>query len=168
MEIPTLTDRDQWTDADLDALRIAVLTEQERRRTIATAPTQAETLATAYTAAIADQPADDWDAITAATDRVGPGQRVVVAGVEYRNKSGAWLPVSAGPEQDPHAIWWERVTPIEPTPTVAPWSATATYKPGDRCTRGGRLYECIVGHGAAYAGTWGPPAAGVWKDLGPA
>ena len=39
---------------------------------------------------------------------------------------------------------------------------------GDRCTRGGRLYECLVAHGAEYAGTWGPPQATVWKDLGPA
>ena len=56
----------------------------------------------------------------------------------------------------------------EPVPTVAAWSATARYEVGSRCTRGGRLYECKVAHGAAYAGTWGPPAAGVWKDLGPA
>ena len=56
----------------------------------------------------------------------------------------------------------------DPEPTVAAWSATARYEVGDRCTRGGRLYECLVAHGAEYAGTWGPPQATVWKDLGPA
>ena len=158
----------EHTDDDLDALRIAVLTEQERRQLIATAADTVAALSERYADATSDQSAEDWDALTARTDRVGPGQRVTLAGIEYRNKSGAWLPISAGPEQDPHAIWWERVTPIEPTPTVAPWSALTRYKIGDRCTRGGRLYECKVAHGAEYAGTWGPPAAGVWKDIGPA
>ena len=56
----------------------------------------------------------------------------------------------------------------DPEPTVAAWSASARYEVGDRCTRGGRLYECLMAHGAEYAGTWGPPQASVWQDLGPA
>ena len=38
--IPTLTDTTAWPDADLDALRVAVLTEQERRTRVAAAPAQ--------------------------------------------------------------------------------------------------------------------------------
>ena len=53
------------TYADLDALRIAVLAEQERRRTIASAAVQAAAIA--------------------------------FGGVEYRNKSGAWLPITTLP-----------------------------------------------------------------------
>ena len=71
------------TDEDLDALRIEVIAEQERRQLLRDAPAQAATLATAK-----DQPADD---------RVSPGQRVVLDDIEYRNKSGAWLPISVGP-----------------------------------------------------------------------
>ena len=38
--IPDLTDAETWTDADLDALRVAALREQERRARVAAAPTQ--------------------------------------------------------------------------------------------------------------------------------
>ena len=36
--IPDLTDAETWTDERLDALRVAVLTEQERRYVTAYAP----------------------------------------------------------------------------------------------------------------------------------
>ena len=42
----------------------------------------------------------------------------------------------------------------QPPAVVSAWSATATYKVGDRVTRGGVTYECLVAHGAEYAGTW--------------
>ena len=38
--IPDLTDAEAWTDDDLDALRVAVLAEQERRTRVAAAPVQ--------------------------------------------------------------------------------------------------------------------------------
>ena len=38
--IPDLTDATTWTDADLDALRVAALTEQERRTRVTAAPMQ--------------------------------------------------------------------------------------------------------------------------------
>lgn len=38
--IPDLTDADAWTDDDLDALRVAVLAERERRDRVAAAPGQ--------------------------------------------------------------------------------------------------------------------------------
>ena len=38
--IPDLTDADAWTDDDLDALRVAVLREQERRTRVTAAPMQ--------------------------------------------------------------------------------------------------------------------------------
>ena len=38
--IPDLTDAETWTDERLDALRSAVLTEQERRARVAAAPAQ--------------------------------------------------------------------------------------------------------------------------------
>ena len=45
MDLPDLTGA-AWTDGDLDALRVAVLTEQERRATLAQAVTDAEILIT--------------------------------------------------------------------------------------------------------------------------
>ena len=69
------------------------------------------------------------------------------------------------PATDPADYGW---LPVTETPRPDDTAATARYEVGDRCTRGGRLYECLVAHGAEYAGTWGPPQATVWKDLGPA
>lgn len=43
-----------------------------------------------------------------------------------------------------------------------------TILSGDEVTRNGRAYRCLVAHGAAYQGTWGPPTVGVWLDIGPA
>ena len=108
-------------------------------------------------------------------DGVWPdGGLLLDGGIVYRNVSG--VPLTSKPSEFPGtpAQWTHLFVvalapePEPPAPTVAPWSATAEYKPGDRCTRNGRLYECLVAHGAAYAGTWGPPTVGVWKDIGPA
>ena len=38
--IPDLTDAETWTDEDLDQLRVAVVTEQERRTRVTAVPTQ--------------------------------------------------------------------------------------------------------------------------------
>ena len=38
--LPDLTNATTWTDDDLDALRVAVLTEQERRTRVTAAPMQ--------------------------------------------------------------------------------------------------------------------------------
>lgn len=38
--IPDLTDADTWADDDLDHLRVAVATEQERRTRVTAAPAQ--------------------------------------------------------------------------------------------------------------------------------
>lgn len=38
--LPDLTNTETWTDADLDRLRVAVLTEQERRTRVTAAPAQ--------------------------------------------------------------------------------------------------------------------------------
>lgn len=58
--------------------------------------------------------------------------------------------------------------PTHPEDYVGPWSETATYEVGDVVDRDGRYYRCKVAHGPEYAGTWGPPNASVWDDIGSA
>ena len=53
-------------------------------------------------------------------------------------------------------------TTTTPAPGIPVWSATAEYKVGDKVTRDGITYRCLVAHGAAYQGTWGPPNGSVW------
>ena len=98
-------------------------------------------------------------------------------GTVWRNVSG--VPLTTPPSEFPGEPGaWTRLfvavlTPEpepDPGPTAAPWSATARYEVGDRCTRGGRLYECLVAHGPERLGTWapGPATPTVWRNIGPA
>ena len=94
--------------------------------------------------------------------------------VVYRNVSG--VPLTERPSMFPGSIsQWGHLfvvvlAPTTPVPDPDPqypqwrgeWSATADYLVGDHVTRGGVVYRCLVAHGAAYAGTWGPPTTGVW------
>ena len=57
--------------------------------------------------------------------------------------------------------------PGRPEGYVGTWSANADYKVGDVVDRGGTYYRAKVAHGAAYAGTWGPPLPSVWDVVGP-
>lgn len=77
------------------------------------------------------------------------------------------------PSADTYAIWTDlgpSTPPEEPTPpdeSGAPeWSANATYKVGDRVTHNGRVWECLVAHGAEYQGAWAPGVAHtVWREV---
>lgn len=75
--------------------------------------------------------------------------------------------VAHSPAEHP-ADWTDvtdELTGVDPpeTPTAAEWSAAASYAVGDLVSRGGVVYRCLIAHGAEYAGTWGPPATGVWE-----
>ena len=92
----------------------------------------------------------------------------------YRNISG--VPLTSAPSMFPGSIsQWGHLfvtvlAPTAPDPDPDPqwpqwrgeWSATADYLVGDHVTRGGVVYRCLAAHGAAHAGTWGPPTTGVW------
>lgn len=56
--------------------------------------------------------------------------------------------------------------PGHPEGYVGEWDAEATYKVGDVVQHAGRYYRCKVAHGPEYQGTWAPPQASVWDDLG--
>ena len=63
--IPDLSDAETWTDDDLDALRVAVLREQERRTRVTAAPMQLADLTRSAIASGCD-PQALVDAVTAA------------------------------------------------------------------------------------------------------
>ena len=98
-------------DTALEALRQEIVTEQARRLVLADGERIVSEVLEAYESAVTDIPPEGWTALTARADRVGPGVRVTLDGIEYRNKSGTWLPISAGPDKDTASIWWERLTP---------------------------------------------------------
>lgn len=77
------------------------------------------------------------------------------------------------PSADTYAVWTDLgpSTPTEePTPPdeseVPEWSANATYEVGDQVTHNGKLWECLIAHGAEYQGTWAPGVAStVWREV---
>lgn len=77
-------------------------------------------------------------------------------GISWRGD--LFVVVTSNPDPEPE--------PGRPEGYVGPWSPDADYTVGDVVDRDGRYYRAKVAHGAAYMGTWGPPAAGVWDDLG--
>lgn len=146
-ELPDLTNTETWTDDDLDALRVAVLREQERRWTLRTAPERVAQEAERYAEAVAAEPTVEWGEGTV----IGPGQTVTEDGVEWRNTSGAWLsvPPSAYP------LGYQRTkAPAEPVPE---FKAGEQVKTGDLRSYKGTTYQCLQPH--TTADHWAPDVA---------
>lgn len=152
MDLTTLTEE------ELDALRVQVLTEQERRRAISEAPALMDQVADRYASAVEDGTPTPWAELT---DKVGPGQRVIwTDGNTYRNISKAFLPISVTPDQ---AQWWSQETglPVE----IEAWAPGQSVSIGDLRTYNGVTYSCIQAH-TTQAG-WTPPAVpALWAPQG--
>ena len=128
------------TDSDLDALRVDVLNEQDRRRIITEAPARADQLAQQYESIVDASPVTPWNDLT---DSVGPGQRIVwTDGNIYRNTSRAWLPTTATPETYP--LGWSQETGLPAE--VLPWEPGGTYVADDLREYEGVVYRCIQPH----------------------
>ena len=146
MAIPDVT---TYTDADLESLRAAVLTEEARRWTIATAQTQANEVGAQYAAAISTTPSVPWASLTGT---VAPGQQVVwTDGQTYRNVSSAWLPTTASPGTYPQG--YQLATP--PAPTAPAWAAGVAYAVGALAVYSGVTYKCLQAHTSQVG--WEPP-----------
>ena len=141
-------------DAALDALRIDVLTEQERRRLIADAPAQAAALADRYAAAIGRKDGDPWVQPTAAHDSYPLGITVTHGGKTWENLTPAnvWQPGVSG--------WREQVAQGYPA-WVAPTGGHDAYNTGSRVSFEGSNYESLID-----ANVWSPTgySAG-WRKL---
>lgn len=152
-------DLSTYTADDLDALRVSVLTEQERRRLIASAPALVASVTAQYAEATKATPPTPWASLT---DRVAPGQRVVwTDGQTWRNTSGAWLPTTATPATWPQG--WAQETGLPPA--IGAWASGQAVKVGDLRTYGGKTYRCLQAH-TTQAG-WTPDAVpALWTPQG--
>lgn len=166
-----MTDLTALTDADLDALRLAVLMEQERRYLMATAPARAAELATQYAQAIGRKDGDPYQPVTGAHDAYPPGSIVDGNAGEY-HRATAWASHAPGTT----GALWERVWPDGDGWTTTPpaagplvWAVGISAVAGETVvSHEGRLWRCKVTH-VTHAG-WVPSAAthAVWTDIGPA
>lgn len=162
MQIPTLTDRDQWTDDDLDALRIAVLTEQERRDLLDTAEQRVEDVNQSYIRAIGRQDGDPWTQPQGAHDAHSKGSIVTHNGKTWESliPNNVWEPGVSG--------WREQVADDPETGEpgvpdfVQPTGAHDAYQIGDRVRFDGKIYESLID-----GNTYSPSAyAAGWKVVG--
>ena len=166
-----MTDLAALNDADLDALRLAVLLEQERRNLLVQAPATAVELATRYSAAIGRKDGDPYQPVTGAHDAYPPGSIVEGNAGEY-HRSTDWASHAPGTTGAP----WERVwadgdgwttTPPAAGPLV--WAiGISAVADTTVVSHEGRLWRCKVTH-VTHSG-WVPSAAthAVWTDIGPA
>lgn len=152
------------TDEDLDDLRIAVLTEHERRQRIRDAAELTQTIADRHAADVADDPARNI-ADVEQHEAIGPGGRVIIGGTEWINATAAWLsPHAAGP--DAYPLGWRLGNPPSPddpevdewAPDMQVWAAGDPNNPNDGATlvaHDGVVYKAIQSH-RTQAG-WEPP-----------
>lgn len=171
--LPDLTNSETWADDDLDRLRIAVATEQERRYVLATAEARAEQTARQYHEAVevalpplAEGEHRPWTQPLGAHDAYPRGAVVAHKGRvwESRNPANVWEPGGTGV---PAGLWKDATASAPaPTPTPTPngpaWKAGEAVKAGDVRTHQGAAYTVVQPH-TTQAG-WEPPAVpALWK-----
>lgn len=150
MDLTTLT------DDDLDALRVAVLSEQERRRTISDAPAQAAALADRYAAAIGRQDGDPWTQPTGAHDAYRQGAIAT-------HNGRAWESLVAFNVHEPGVSGWrEQSVEGGRAAWVQPAGAHDAYPLDAEVTHNGRAWLNTYPSNAYEPGVYG------WTDLGPA
>ena len=164
MDLTTLT------DDDLDALRIEVLTEQERRDTLANAPTQAAALAATYAAAVGRKDGDPWTQPVGAHDAHRQGAIVTHGGQHYRStRSGnVWRPGDLNAPWEP--VWpdngeWTTTPPAGEDGQPAAWMSGVAYQPGDRVTHDGQTWEAKIAHTSHDGWKPSPATHAVWAPI---
>ena len=100
------------------------------------------------------------------------GGLITDMGKVWRNVAGVPLTVPPSAMPGEPSQWTHLFVQVggdtPSAPDAQPWSATATYTVGDKVTRSGHLWECLIPHGPEQQGMWAPSAAvpTIWRDLG--
>lgn len=151
-----MIDLTELSDDDLDALRVRVLIEQERRQTLATGPAQADDLSRRYRDATGIQDGDPWTQPHGAHDAHPEGWTVT-------HNGKTWVSLIPANVWEPGTSGWREVTEegTAPAEWVQPSGAHDAYQTGDRVTFQGAVWESVLD-----ANVWSPTAhpAG-WKKL---
>ena len=150
-----------YDDEQLDALRVEVLTEIERRQTLASAPERADAIAREYGDAIGREDGGEWVQPQGAHDAYPSGSSVLHNGKVWESliPANVWEPGVSG---------WREVAEPDPEtgePGVPEWVAPTgghdAYQTGDRVTFEGQVYESVIN-----GNVWSPrdyPAG--WKTV---
>lgn len=161
MAAPTQKDVEALSYEDLFNLYHLVKAELEKKRLVREAEMQLKDLTERYKAAVSDDPAKKLGSM-AKGETVGPGQKLIIDGVEWTNSSGAFLsPHTAGPSQYPQG--WQRTGASTPNPAAVPlWKIDTQYKVGDEVNYAGKVFKCLQAHKSQS--DWTPPVvAALWS-----
>lgn len=128
-----------YDDAALDQLRVDVLTEIERRLTVASAEQRANEIASNYLDAVGREHGQAWVQPTGAHDAYPAGWTVTRDGKK-------WISLIDGNVWEPGVSGWREETAEGGTPPewVAPTGAHDAYNTGDRVTFDGAVYESTM------------------------
>lgn len=125
-------------DAELEAYRQAIVAEQDRRRTLATAENQATELNTAYLAAAGIKPGDPWQQPTSAVDAYPKGWEAPHAGKD-------WVSLFNGNVWEPGVSGWRAKTDDATVPEFAqPTGQLDAYQTGDHIMFDGTEYVSTI------------------------
>ena len=139
-----MIDFTEYDDEELDALRIAVTAEQERRHTLTYAAEQSEELARRYLDAAGRTDGSEWVQPTGGHDAYPEGHVVQHNGKEWVSLTPAnvWEPGVSG--------WRENVSEDDDEgggsapEWVSPTGEHDAYNVGDRVTFEGRVYVSVT------------------------
>ena len=135
------------TDQELEQYRRAIVTEQDRRNTLATAEKRAEEINTAYLAAAGVEPGQEWKQPTSAVGAYPKDWTVTHDGK-------TWVSLIAANVWEPGVSAWREVVEEGATPEwVQPTGAHDAYQTGDTVTFEGQEYVSLID-----GNTWSPTA----------
>lgn len=146
MDLTTLT------DDDLDAHRIAVLTEQERRSTLRDAPALIGSITDKYQRALGRETGAAWEQPQGAHDAYKEGAVVTHNGQQWRSTipANVWEPGTS-----PGWIVDEDAEPA-PQPDAPAWATGVAYEVGALVDYQGTVYRVLQAH--TSAAHWTPDA----------
>ena len=126
------------TDQELEQYRKAIVAEQARRDTLATAEKQAAELNTAYLAAAGFEPGQGWKQPTSAVDAYPKDWTVTHDGK-------TWVSLTPANVWEPGVSGWREVAEEGATPEwVQPTGAHDAYQTGDTVTFEGQEYVSTI------------------------
>lgn len=131
-----MTDLTDYTEEDLEQLRVKVVAEQNRRWTISTVPDQMDRLVRDLLAASGQVEGGEWVEPTGYENAYPPGWKVTHNGNE-------WTSLYAGNILEPGVSGW-KMTPVEdeaPPEYKDPAGYLDVYNTGDLVTFEGEIYR---------------------------
>ncbi|WP_165218166.1 carbohydrate-binding protein [Schaalia sp. ZJ1691] len=142
----TVEELQKVSDAEWGDVWVRVLQENARRETLRSARELAQKAAREYENAVSESVPKDVAEFEEG-GVVGPGESVVIDGVEWLNASGTWLsPHTAGPQDYPMGWMKSGADAVAPGGGSVLWTVGLSVSAGDLVEHSGVVWKAIQGH----------------------